>query len=193
MITWSRFLCRRGKTISELRPLTGILFISMRYMSMESHDGTILTGDNRRTRSKTCTSATLTTTNHIRTDQGAKPGLHGDKTWCGVKNTFGTSVYSGEYPSLIFLISYDRVTTTWLVLKLVRGDVNPLWFRNYPRSYTILSSPVISVCTRVTTAKRLHGPSYFVRMCHGNAEYLIFSNRQYQHHGYSNLCRRYIV
>jgi hypothetical protein len=35
----------------------------------------ILTGNHRRTRRKTCSSAILSTTNHTRTDAGANPGL----------------------------------------------------------------------------------------------------------------------
>jgi len=45
------------------------------YMSMESHGGIILTGENRRTRRKTCPSATLSTTNPTWTDTGTNSGL----------------------------------------------------------------------------------------------------------------------
>jgi hypothetical protein len=48
-------------------------------MSLESDGGIILTGENRRTRRKTCPSATLSTTNPTWTDQGANPGLLGDR------------------------------------------------------------------------------------------------------------------
>jgi hypothetical protein len=48
------------------------------YMSMESHGGMILTGENRRTRRKTCPSATFSTTNPTWTSQGANPGLCGE-------------------------------------------------------------------------------------------------------------------
>jgi hypothetical protein len=44
------------------------------YMRMESHNGTILTGENQRTRRKTCPSANLSTTNPAWT----KPDLHGE-------------------------------------------------------------------------------------------------------------------
>jgi hypothetical protein len=49
----------------KLRLLTAaikrlIIHHSRRYISMESHGGMILTGENRRTRRKTCPSATLT-------------------------------------------------------------------------------------------------------------------------------------
>jgi hypothetical protein len=46
-------------------------------MSMDSHDGMILTGENRRTRKKTCPSATLSTTNPIWTDPDANPDRRG--------------------------------------------------------------------------------------------------------------------
>jgi hypothetical protein len=47
---------------------------------MESHDGMILTGENRRNRRKTCPSATLSTTNLTWTDLGANLGLRGEAT-----------------------------------------------------------------------------------------------------------------
>jgi hypothetical protein len=47
-------------------------------MSLESDGGMILTGENRRTRRKTCPSATLSTTNPTWTDLGANPGLRGE-------------------------------------------------------------------------------------------------------------------
>jgi hypothetical protein len=46
-------------------------------MSMENDGGMILTGENQRTRRKTCPSATLSTTNPIWIDQGANPELLG--------------------------------------------------------------------------------------------------------------------
>jgi hypothetical protein len=39
----------------------------------------ILTGKNQNPQRKTCPSATLSTTNPIRTDPGANPGLSGDR------------------------------------------------------------------------------------------------------------------
>jgi hypothetical protein len=47
-------------------------------MSSESDGGMILTGENRRTRRKTCTSATLSTTNPTWINPGANPDLHGE-------------------------------------------------------------------------------------------------------------------
>jgi hypothetical protein len=48
-------------------------------MSLESDGGIILTGKNRRTRRKTCPSATLSTTNPTCTDPDANPGLRGER------------------------------------------------------------------------------------------------------------------
>jgi hypothetical protein len=48
-------------------------------MSLESDGGMILTGENRRTRRKTCPSDTLSTTNPTRIDPGANPGLRGER------------------------------------------------------------------------------------------------------------------
>jgi hypothetical protein len=46
---------------------------------MESDGGMILTGENRRTRRKTCPSATLSTINPTQIDPGANPGLRGER------------------------------------------------------------------------------------------------------------------
>jgi hypothetical protein len=43
-------------------------------MSMDSHGGITLTGENRSTRRKTCPSVTLSTINFTQHDQGAIPG-----------------------------------------------------------------------------------------------------------------------
>jgi hypothetical protein len=48
-------------------------------MSLESDGGMILTGENRRTRRKTCPSATLSTTNPTWIDPGSNPGLRGER------------------------------------------------------------------------------------------------------------------
>jgi hypothetical protein len=48
-------------------------------MSLESEGGMILTGENRRTRRKTCPSATLSTTNPTWIVPGANPGLRGER------------------------------------------------------------------------------------------------------------------
>jgi hypothetical protein len=50
-------------------------------MSLKSDGGMIylLTGENRRTRRKTCPSATLSTTNPTWIDTGANPGLRGER------------------------------------------------------------------------------------------------------------------
>jgi hypothetical protein len=48
-------------------------------ISLESDGGMILTGENRRAPRKTCPSATLSTTNPIWIDRGAKPGLRGER------------------------------------------------------------------------------------------------------------------
>jgi hypothetical protein len=48
-------------------------------MSLESDGGMILTGENLRIRRKTCPSATLSTTNPTWINQGANPGLRGER------------------------------------------------------------------------------------------------------------------
>jgi hypothetical protein len=49
------------------------------YMSTEGHSGMILTEETRRTRRKTCPSATLSTTNPTWIDPGANVGLRGER------------------------------------------------------------------------------------------------------------------
>jgi hypothetical protein len=49
------------------------------YMSMDSHGGMILTGENRRTWRQPCPNATLPTRLLKWTDQGTNPGLRGKK------------------------------------------------------------------------------------------------------------------
>jgi hypothetical protein len=53
------FMSMGWDDVSELRPPTGLLFISK--MFMKRHDGMIRTGKNRRTRRKTCVNASLST------------------------------------------------------------------------------------------------------------------------------------
>jgi hypothetical protein len=62
---WYQYHSLRNPTIDD-----------MLHMSMESYSGLILTEENRRTRRGTCPSATLSTTNPVRIDLGAYPGLH---------------------------------------------------------------------------------------------------------------------
>jgi hypothetical protein len=56
-----------------------ILRIPQMIWVWESDGGMILTGENRRTRRKTCPSATLSTTNPTCIDPGANPGLRGER------------------------------------------------------------------------------------------------------------------
>jgi hypothetical protein len=70
---------RREDTVSELRPPAGLsLFIPL--MLIGNRGGLILTEQNRRTRRKTCPSATLSTKNSTRTDRGSNPDLRGDRS-----------------------------------------------------------------------------------------------------------------
>jgi hypothetical protein len=69
------------REVSELQPPTGLLFIPQMIYGMESHDKMILTGENQRTRRKSCPSATFSTTNPTWIDTGANPGLRGEIRW----------------------------------------------------------------------------------------------------------------
>jgi hypothetical protein len=71
--------CRWGKTTSLNRSHQRVYCSSPRwYMSMGYHGGIILTGVHRRTRGKPYPIATVFTSNPIRTDPGANPGLRGE-------------------------------------------------------------------------------------------------------------------
>jgi hypothetical protein len=59
--------------------LTLAYYAYSRYEFGERRRNDTLTGENRKTRSKTCPSATLSITNPTWIDRGAKPGLRGEK------------------------------------------------------------------------------------------------------------------
>jgi hypothetical protein len=66
--------------VSELRPLTGQLFIpQMIYMRVDSCGGMILTGENWRTQRKTCPSAIMSIINPTWTNPDVNPGLHSER------------------------------------------------------------------------------------------------------------------
>jgi hypothetical protein len=67
--------CRWGETMSLNCGHKWVYCSSTRYITMESHGGMILTGEKRRTRIKTCPSATFSTKNHVWTDLVANLGL----------------------------------------------------------------------------------------------------------------------
>jgi hypothetical protein len=61
-------------------------------MSLESDGGMILTGENQRTRRKTCPTVTLSTTNPTWIDLVANPGLRGERPATNDLN-HGTALY----------------------------------------------------------------------------------------------------
>jgi hypothetical protein len=68
--------CRWGETVTlNCGHQRAYCSSSRWYMSMKSLGRMVLTGENRRTRRKTCPSTTLSTTNLTLTGSGAKPGL----------------------------------------------------------------------------------------------------------------------
>jgi hypothetical protein len=71
---------RKGKITSQNCGNQWIYCSPLRwYLSMESHGGMILTGENRKTQRETCHSATLPTTNTIWSDPGSNPDFHSDR------------------------------------------------------------------------------------------------------------------
>jgi hypothetical protein len=78
---WYCCSCRWGKTTSLHCSHQRACCSSPKwYTGVESNGGMILTGENRRHRGITCPSAILSTTNPIRIDQGAKPGLREERS-----------------------------------------------------------------------------------------------------------------
>jgi hypothetical protein len=64
----------------------------------------ILTGENRRTRRKTCPSATLSTTNPTRIDPGANPVLRGERP---------AANYLSHVTALLYMLPGSFVTIAW--------------------------------------------------------------------------------
>jgi hypothetical protein len=75
-------------------------------MSLESNGGMILTGKNRRTRRKTCPSATLSTTNPTWIDPDANPDLRGQRPepWHGLSKSIKNMVMVTITVGIMFLL-----------------------------------------------------------------------------------------
>jgi hypothetical protein len=69
--------------VSELLPLTDILFIPQMIYEYGERRWKDIDRENLRTRRKTCPSATLSTTNPTWIDMGANPGLCHVTAWRG--------------------------------------------------------------------------------------------------------------
>jgi len=89
--------------VSELLPLTDILFIPQMIYEYGERRWNDIDRENRRTRRKTCPSATLSTTNPTWIDPGANPGLR------------------GERPATNRL-SHGTAACSWLPIKFIRND-----------------------------------------------------------------------
>jgi hypothetical protein len=76
------------------------------YMSVESHGGMILTGENWRTWRKTCPNATLSTTHLSWTDLGVNPGFHGGRP--ATNHLSYGMVYGSVSKPLIKIVSHSR-------------------------------------------------------------------------------------
>jgi hypothetical protein len=89
-------------------------------MSLDSDGGMILTGENRRTRRRTCSSAILSTTSPTWIDPDANPGLCGERP-----ATNDLSHGTAEVVLKIFLL--NNVTEQHIKLKLsnvVQREIN---------------------------------------------------------------------
>jgi hypothetical protein len=113
--------CGWGETVYEMLSITDLLFIPRRYINMEHHGGMLPTGENRRTRRKTCPSSLCD-----QTGSGAHPAFftigtgglfHGEKRGRGVTLT--------THPHLMPR-SWMRSYTSYSPLRLHRCVVRPL-------------------------------------------------------------------
>jgi hypothetical protein len=93
--------CRWGEAMSLNCGHQQARCSSPRYMSMESHGGMILTGENRKTWRETCPSSTLSTINPTWTDPGVNPGLGGERSGTNGLN-HGTAM---SPPSLMLILT----------------------------------------------------------------------------------------
>jgi hypothetical protein len=75
-------------------------------MSLERDGGMILTGENRRTGTKTCPSATLSTKNPTWINPGANPGLRGERPATNDLSHGTASIMSLEEDT--FVINFDK-------------------------------------------------------------------------------------
>jgi hypothetical protein len=106
--------CGWGETVSELRPPTILLLIphvTYEYGELRWDD---IGRENRRTRNKTCPSATLSTANPTCTDSGANPG------------------FCDEMPATDRL---SHATALDCVTKCVRVGGHWFWFKNIHDPY----------------------------------------------------------
>jgi hypothetical protein len=67
-----------------------------------------LTGENRSTRGKTCSSATLSTTNPAWTDPGSNPGLRGERPATN-RLSLGTARGPTVTPTLVYKQPYGNI------------------------------------------------------------------------------------
>jgi hypothetical protein len=88
--------------VPELRPRTGLLFIPQMIYDWKTTVEWYWQG-NRRTRRKTCPSATMSTTNPTRTDPAAIPGLRGERSATN-RLIHGTA---------LFTFSYNQTKMAW--------------------------------------------------------------------------------
>jgi hypothetical protein len=92
-------------------------------MSLESDDGMILTGENRRTQRKTCSSATLSTTNPTWIEPGANPGLSGERLATNdLSHSTALSPNNGFFNQLVDFHGVQQGGHT------IGGDLKPILF-----------------------------------------------------------------
>jgi hypothetical protein len=87
-------------------------------MSLESDGGMLLTRENRRTRRKTCPSATLSTTNPIWIEPGANPGHRGERPATN-DLSHGTAIFCCFSPNRLSWLTFSSQKNTGKSLILV--------------------------------------------------------------------------
>jgi hypothetical protein len=97
---------RRCGTVSELQPPT-VYWSSLRWAW--SHGGTIPTGEDRKTRTRTSPSAALSTTNPICTDPDANPCLRFERQATN-RLSYGAACRGGKVTCMYHLSTVTEVT-----------------------------------------------------------------------------------
>jgi hypothetical protein len=153
-------LLRWGETVSlELCPLTGPLSIpQMTHEWIWSSGGMILTGENRRTRRKSCPGATLCITNPTWTDLAVRSrwltawASHGayrninkaSNILFFAYNNYSSPLSAFPFPELIFWRTFNllmQFRVYWLII----CTANPLCLWSFPRDFSCRINLIFTV------------------------------------------------
>jgi hypothetical protein len=128
-------------------------------MSLESDGGMILTGKNRRTRRKTCPSATLSATNPTWIDPGANPGLRGERP--ATNDLSHGTVHSSYLLQMSLLVGLPASSGRQVKRFPSRHHHNRFSTHIYPRDKYALSK--VRRCLRHNLCSQPYGSKSLVR------------------------------